>query len=651
MGASLQRHPSTSSVLVSAATSSDYDWDGLAAADVVALDTETSGLFPDDGARVACVACAWKGGTLALPFDQGTRDKPQPKRNVSAARQRAEEAQTTFSDLEEDPNLGEEEWQLLLHLLSKKRLVMHNAAFDFIMLHAGTRHWSGIDLGDTLLWDTMIAHRVWRPNSSAGLDNAARELGIGGKQGLDAVQEWLKQAKKPKGRYDLVPWSVIREYVIVDAEKTFALYEQQKLHLKEEPEEERLRLLRECKREFDLAVVLMRMEQRGLGYDIKRSLEAAEEMERKVEDIVAQLPFKLTPAGARKYFLEQGLLPDRVTSHGAPSIDAEQVREWAQKDPPIPWAAEYRDATKAKRAASMWYRGYAKKIGEDGRLRCRYRQVKLSVEGKRANDDSGARSGRLSVERVNLQAMPKGDKIEEGMVGVRDLLMAKKGHALVSLDMSQAELRAAAKYSGCTAMQEMLNEGVDFHGKTTEDVMHVERSHPEWKLKRDIGKKLTFGAIFGIGGEGFQRLLKRETDVVLPLEECNELVQNWRHTYPEIMKAYRRAERIFRERGYVRILPGTEYESRSYLAYGDWPRTGWNRMVQGSLAAWLRLWLVQIEQEQPGAIVLTVHDSVVLELPKHTAKKTAQLIADKAAARASELFDTPMAVDLEMYTT
>ena len=236
------------------------------------------------------------------------------------------------------------------------------------------------------------------------------------------------------------------------------------------------------------------------------------------------------------------------------------------------------------------------------------------------------------------------------MVPVRDLLLAKKGHSLVSLDMSQAELRAAAKYSGCESMQQMLTEGVDFHGKTTEDVMHVERDHPEWKLKRDIGKKLTFGSIFGIGGERFQALLAKETGVHLPLEECVELVQNWRRTYPEIMKAYRRAERIFRERGYVRILPGTEYESRSYLADGDWPHTGWNRMVQGSLAAWLRLWLVEIEREHPGAIVLTVHDSLVLELPKQTAMKTAKLIAEKSSARASELFKTPMAIEIERYT-
>jgi DNA polymerase I-like protein with 3'-5' exonuclease and polymerase domains len=389
-------------------------------------------------------------------------------------------------------------------------------------------------------------------------------------------------------------------------------------------------------------VVLMRMEQRGVSYDAERSLQAAKEMERKVEDITAKLPFKLTPAGARKYFLEQGLQVDRMTAKGAPSIDATQIREWAAQDPPVEWAAEYRDATKAKRAASMWYKGFVDQLGEDGRLRCRYRQVKFQG----SSNDSGARSGRLSAERVNLQALPQGDRIEEGMVPVRDLLLARKGYALVSFDMSQAELRCAAKYSGCESMQQMLTEGVDFHGKTAETVVGASPTDNDWKYKRNIGKQLNFSSIFGIGGESFQALLAKQANIHLSLDEATELVTQWRRTYPEVVAAYRRAERIFRERGYVRILPATPYESRSYLADGDWPHTGFNRIVQGSLAAWLRLWLVEVDKEHPGTLVLTVHDSITLELPKQTAMKTAKLIAAKSSARASDLFKIQMPIDV-----
>ena len=610
-------------------------WVAMRKAKIVAVDTETSGLFPDDGARVACVAVAWEDGVMAFPFDQGLhKGKELPKKPPK---------KWTLSIERKDPNLPPNDFTKLLAELSKKQLIMHNAGYDLIMLDAGTRQVQGIDLSSQLWWDTMVAHRILKPTSSASLDNAAQELQVGQKEGLEGVKSWLKAAKQPKGRYDLVPWSIIEPYVTADAEATFALYLAQQPLLNVD-EEEGARLRAECRRGFELTKVLIAMERRGIAYDKRRSLAAAVVMEAKQAEIEAALPFKMTPIGAKNYFLSQGLQPDRCTEKGAPSVDAEQIREWVKEG--VKWAVEYRDGTKAKRAASMWYRGYAEKLGADGRLRMRYRQTRVTHEHGNAE---GARSGRLSAERVNLQAMPKGDKIEEGLVPVRELLRAKPGHHLISLDMSQAELRAAARYSGCVRMLRMLDEGVDFHGKTTEDVMGFTPEHKEWKLKRDIGKKLTFGAIFGIGGERFQALLSKETGMHLPLQECYALVNQWRRTYPEIMNAYRRCEQLFRERGYMRILPATEYESKSWLADEDWPHTGWNRLVQGSLAAWLRLWLVEVEAELPGALVLTVHDSIVLELPKKTARKTAKLVAAKAEARASGLFKTSMPVEWEVY--
>ena len=587
------------------------DWEAFEAATTVAVDTETSGLFPDDGARVACVAVAWRGGSIALPFDQGVLDKNGIK-------------QLAIGERTVDWNLNHEHWERFIYALTKKQLVFHNALFDLIMLWTGTRHWSGIDLSSQLAWDTMLAHRVLRPTSSAGLDAAAQELGVGEKTGLEPVLAWLKENKLPKNRYDLAPWELIEPYVRADAETTRRLYEAQLEEVKDKGG------LLEIQRECDLAVTLMRMEKRGLGYDARRSLKAAKELEEKAATIEATLPFPCTPFGARDYFIERGLTPDRVTEKGAPSIDAEQIRDWEIAG--VPYAKEYREASRAKRAASMWYRGFVEKLGDDGRLRCRFKQ-------------SHVVSGRLSVERVNLQALPKADKIEDGMPPVRELLKTSKGTQLWSLDMSQAELRVAARYSGCERMLELLAEGMDFHAKTTEDVMGVAPDHPEWKLKRDIGKKLTFGSIYGIGGEHFQALLAKETGIHITSDESYRLVNGWRNTYPEIMQAYNLALRKLRECGYVRILPGTELETRSYFQGHELEHSAWNRVVQGSVAAFVRLWLVEIEHEHPDVLVGSVHDSVLLELPSKTAKKTAKEIAAKASERASVLFGVQMPVD------
>jgi DNA polymerase-1 len=284
----------------------------------------------------------------------------------------------------------------------------------------------------------------------------------------------------------------------------------------------------------------------------------------------------------------------------------------------------------------MWYQGYVDKLGEDGRLRASYRHGTVT-------------SGRLSVERVQLQAMPKADKIEEGVVGVRDLLRAKKGYGLWSLDMQQAELRVAAHYSGCARLLEMLAEGRDVHGETTQQVLGVQPDAPDYKLKRDIGKRLTFSSLFGIGGKHFHEILKKMADIDLPISECDILVKRWRDMYPEITHAYRKCDRHMQERGWVRILPGTEYETKSWLAPHEYPNTGWNRMVQGSLAAWLRMWLVAVDEEWPDTLVLTVHDSIALELPKKTGARIAKEVAEFSAERATALFGIPMPVEVDRY--
>jgi hypothetical protein len=122
----------------------------------------------------------------------------------------------------------------------------------------------------------------------------------------------------------------------------------------------------------------------------------------------------------------------------------------------------------------------------------------------------------MSAERVQLQALPKADKyrdivtgkrlpIYEGIPDVRDLLVPKEGHGLWNLDLSQAELRVASIYARCEEMLRELGEGQDIHSNNTRTVLKVPEDAPDWKLKRDIAKRLTFGGIFQIGPQSSRR--------------------------------------------------------------------------------------------------------------------------------------------------
>jgi DNA polymerase I-like protein with 3'-5' exonuclease and polymerase domains len=600
----------------------------------VVCDTETSGLFADDGARVACAALAYYDvdkddmWSIGLPYDQGVRDKiPSEQLDLFASA--------------EDPNLPKGAWDFLLKWLRRRRVGYHNAKFDLCMMRVGTRHWSGLELLPSFHWDTMLAQRVLDPREKAGLDATARRLGFGEKQGLDAVKAWLAAHKYPKSRYDLVPWHVIAEYVVTDAEMTAYLYAHQQRRLETEPWITRWNI----DNEFGKMATLYSMEKRGLGYDYIRSEEAAQELERRADEIEARMPF--TAKDAKRYFFgELNLVPDRLTDAGQPSLDEQQVRKWQVEG--VPFAREYAEVSKVRRAVSMWYRGYAEKVGTDGRLRTSFRQTTV-------------RSGRMSVERVQLQAMPKADKyndmatgkrlpIYEGIPDVRDLIVAKEGYGIWNLDLSQAELRVASQYAQCrTMLDELLSPEPDIHGKTTERVLGTKRDAPDWKLKRDIGKRLTFSAIFQVGGKTFAETLAKMADIYLDEVEADSYVREWRRMYPEFGYAYRKAEkRVYRE-GNVRLLPGTKYETLSWFGERDWPNTAWNRMVQGSLAFFFGMWLAELERRWPGYGILTIHDSIMLECPLDEGDQVSAEVAKWGAETATELFGIQMMVDTDRY--
>lgn len=590
----------------------------------VALDTETSGLHPDDGARVACVALAYvdesgKMWSRGLPFDQGVRDKlPNAQLEIGL-----------FGETE-DPNLPEEAWEELLDWLYLRATIYHNSKFDITMMRVGTRHWPGRDRIAEPWWCTMLTQGVLDPIEPRGLDVSAQRLGIGAKAGLTEVRGWLKSRKFPTSRYDLVPWDLISRYVVADAEMTASLYSLQTQRVVDDETVSRV------EREFRLTNFLYGCELRGMRYDAERSLVAAEQLEAEADALEATMPFRVTEMEGKRYFFgECGLIPDRVSDKtGKPSLDEEQVRAFAKKG--IPWAKEYAEVSKKRRAVSMYYRGYPEKIGLDGRLRCSYRQ-------------GSVKSGRMSVERVQLQALPKKDKNIQGVPGVRELILAEPGCGLWNIDVSQAELRIASRYSNCTRMLNMLAAGVDQHAETTKNVLHVQPDHPLWKEKRDIGKRMNFAGIFMIGAETFQANLSKLADIHLPIEECDQYIRRWRSLYPEFEYAYTSSKRQMERQGYVTLLRNTDYAIPSYLGPLDWAKTGWNRVVQGSLAEAFKMWLGWIEQEHPGYAILTIHDSVVLEAPVDEGDQIAADISAYGTELFTGLFNIEMPVDIDRW--
>ena len=599
---------------------------------IVAVDTETT----------AVVSIAWQNAngqieSAAYPFDQGPRDKP--------------EATPTLFD-GDDPNLDEGDWHTLMQWLSERQLIMHNAKFDLHMLRHGTRHWQGHELETNLNWDTMIAQSVLDPHESQALKTTATRLWgedqADEKRILDAA---LRNAKGPKYRYDLLPWETIEPYARKDAELTYRLWQHQQQRL-DQGEYDYQQIHQAIKREMALLAVLYRMERRGLGYDIQASLEIVNQLTTQRETLATTLPYTATVNAAKRWYFGDETNPGRYlaysgrTPSGAFSLDDEVLRKMVSDE--LPHAATWDQITRIDKAVSMWYRGYADLAGADGRLRTSYRQTKV-------------KSGRMSVERVQLQAIPKTDKHVPGAPHVRSLFRSKPGTTLYNLDLSQAELRVAARYSGCTTMLDLLLQGADMHGYTCTQVLGTQPDDPNWKRDRDIAKRLTFGSIFMIGGRKFQSTLKTLANIELSEQRCTEIVDGWRRTYPEFGHTYRRLDKIAERYGWVWLLPDPTRggpqkpgpsSRRSYFEKTDWTHTAWSRTVQGSLAEFNKIWLHKTEQwlhelDAPEALVLNVHDSVVLELPDNTkGEAIANEIAKRGGELATHIFKIGMHIDI-----
>lgn len=581
----------------------------------VVVDTETSGLHwdPPVAARVSTVSAAWRdddGAVVALawPFDQGERDKI------------AGRPESLW-----DPNLGEDDWRCLLDWLSRRRLVFHNAKFDLHMLRVGTRHWTGLELEGSFVWDTMIAQRLLDPLEEVGLDaSARRRLGLG-KVGKDDLKDWLRKHRHKTWRYDLVPWEVMKPYATRDAEATLLLAEDGWARLDEGEGDRKL-----IDREMVTLLWLYHMERSGIAFDTAGSLEAAETCRRAQAEMGTRLPFSPpTDAAAKRYFFDQlGLPVEKRTGTGKPALDEEVCRRLAQDG--HPGAEEWDEYKRLGRMVSNWFEGYPERMGPDGRLRTTFRQVKVV-------------SGRFSVERVNLQAIPHVWKMQDGYPNVRDYFRAAPGCELWELDQSQAEIRVASsvRVAGCVPMLRDFAAGLDAHSAVAMQCFDVDPDHPEWTMYRTLAKRLSFCMLYGGGAATLQEQLWTMAGMRVDLAQCKTWMEQYRATYREFVIAARRYEEQAWRSGYITLISGRQ----RWFRPGEEKHKAFNQVVQGSSAEMVKDWGIAVDKAFPGMVLLTIHDSLWMEIPSADVEAVTADVRRLGEQTGENLFGLPFKVD------
>lgn len=655
---------------------------------IVAVDTETSGLFVDDGARVSVVSIAWWAHTpkapmsdeprevysLVYPFDHGFTTPLGEKLLDPHDFKKSQRKNLTpglFDDEYTAPNLPPDDYLVLLEWLYRHSLVYQNCKFDCHITATGLRGQESYlpgsplhpDLSECVVWDTQVVNPVIWPEFPTSLKPTAQRLW--GVEETQPQRDLTKYLKTNGMRFDLAPWYLLEPYAAQDGELTLRLYEKH-LQIIEAEEVGPAQTVQEvCERETDLAVCLYRMERRGVGYDRATSLREAERLQRQADE--AEQKFRqivqyelsayyptinkvppLTDANTRAFWFNKAdqippglhLKIIKETPEGAPSIAKDVIELMIKKD--VPGAREYQRHNQCSTSAGMWYTAWAKAVGPPEpthhplpvkptkakkaalvrvpRLRTNYRQSRTqSDRGNQYSDQGGTISGRIAVERIQLQAIPHDYQLPEldpPLTTVRGLFIPDPGFELWELDLSQAEYRVAAGISKCKRMITAIEAGGwDAHNSTTELMFNITQSDSTWKFKRNVSKRLNFGMIYGAGANTIQQQIFIYTGEWVELDDLQEWLDLFRKTYPELGRAARAAEREAMFRHSVKLAGGRE---RWFSPYEP-THKAFNAKIQGGVAEMMKVAMIDIEANHPGFMLLQIHDSIILELPKSEA--------------------------------
>jgi DNA polymerase-1 len=610
---------------------------------IIAVDTETSGLHPDppENGRVCVVSAAWRERPITEIGDGTVRIRVPTEASHRRLRSRA----WCFGQGGE--SVGESVWFSVLDRFERKwydakgqpernELVMHNAKFDLMMLAAGaegddiTGYMKGRDLSDRVIWDTMVAERILEPLSSVGLEESFGRMSQENSlpDWKSQFKAWLKQNRLRASDMWRVPFGDIEQYATLDAEATLLLYEFQQRRLAEEDAS----LMGICEREMELMKVLFKMEQRGIGFDQEASLQAVETLSLAETDLELNLPWmrrgeyqKSTPNYAKKWFFEElGVPPVKTTAvRGDPTLDEEVVERLVKGR--VEGAETWQQLQRIRSAKSKWYAAWPQKMGSDGRLRTVFKQTRVVT-------------GRLAVERVQLQAIPHEHQLPPGVPTVRDLLRPSDNSTLWDLDLKNAEVRVAASIAQCVGMLEILATGRDVHGETAKKVWGINEDSKDFSRLRDVAKRLNFGIIYGAGARTIADQVRLYTGVEVRESQAREWVDLYRRQFPEFYSTARRAEKRAIKWGNIGLAGGRR---RWFDKTFHEERKAFNAAIQGGVAEVMKLWMLEVEKKWPGILLLQIHDSLVLEIPDEMDEDgTKSLTAWSAAQEGSRLFQT-----------
>ncbi len=393
--------------------------------------------------------------------------------------------------------------------------------------------------------------------------------------------------------------------------------------------------------ELPLVRVLARMEEAGILVDRDYLAELGERLRDRLATLERQVyqaagePFNINSTQQlRELLFDRLRLPVlKKTPKGAPSTDASVLQKMVDQHPVIGHLLAYRELEKLR---STYVDGLLPLIARDGRIHCVFNQT-------------GAATGRISSERPNMQNIPV--RTEEGRT-IRRAFVAAPGHTFVVADYSQIELRILAHLSEDAGLLEAFAAGADIHTATAARVFGLAAEHVTPELRRRA-KMINFGLLYGMEAYGLGQRLEISTEV------AKEHMDAYFAQFPDVAAFMQGMVARARADGYTTTILGRrrylpELASDNFRVRQAAERMALNAPIQGSAADIIKKAMVSLDAELDAvglgaALLLQVHDELVLEVPADRAEEAAGLT--RRIMEGGVELAVPLRVDLGMGPT
>jgi len=384
--------------------------------------------------------------------------------------------------------------------------------------------------------------------------------------------------------------------------------------------------------EQPLARVLADMEWRGVRIDAGRLAALSADyaarlatLEREIHELAGR-PFSIaSPIQLRAVLFDELGLPVMKRGKTGASTDAEVLEQLAPLHPLPAKLLEHRKYSKLK---STYVDALPALVDPaTGRIHTSFNQTVTAT-------------GRLSSSDPNLQNIPT--RSAEGQEIRAAFLPGEAGWRFIAADYSQIELRILAHLSGDEAMKGAFAAGEDIHRRTAAAVCGVAPGDVTAAMRR-IAKAVNFGILYGQSAFGLAKSLG------ISQAEAAEFIAGYFRVFAgasafmdDVLDGCRRDGHVATMLGRRRAIVGVrEREKRrnaaGVLALTLPEREAVNTVVQGSAADLIKLAMLRVDarlksEQRRAALVLQIHDELLLETPADEQADVERLVAEEMRA-------------------